>query len=459
MSALRPRRALRGGLTSVSLAMVPRCYTRAAHHHGMLPAGGASWTGRRRRPRSPRTSGKNYQQLLLGSVDVLPADMLLRQLLQARAEGRPLRVKLGVDPTAPDIHLGHTVVLRKLRQFQDLGHKAVLIIGDYTGKVGDPSGRSKSRPQLSDEVLEVNARTYVDQAAKVLDMDKVELTRNGDWLAPLRMNDVLKLTSRSRWHACSSGTISPSATRPTSPSPCSSSCTRCCRATTAWPCGPTSSWGGPIRSSTFSWAGPSWRRYGLPPQSILTVPLLVGTDGEQKMSKSYGNYVGVSDEPGDMFGKMMSIPDELMVTYMSLVTDASVREVEALQKGVADGSYHPAQAKRDLAERVVRLYHGADAAQAARAGFDRVFKEKDRPEDIAEKELPAGAVKDGKVWLPRLLTETGLVASNGEARRLIEQGGVRVDDQVITDPGADFAPEALPGVVIQVGKRKFLRIM
>ena len=199
--------------------------------------------------------------------------------------------------------------------------------------------------------------------------------------------------------------------------------------------------------------------YGLLPQSILTVPLLVGTDGEQKMSKTYGNYVGVSDEPGDMFGKLMSIPDELMVTYMSLVTDASVRDVEALHKGLADGSYHPAQAKRDLAERVVRIYHGADAAQTARAGFDRVFREKDRPEDIPEMRLPAGAVRDGKVWLPRLLTETGLVASNGEARRLIEQGGVRIDDQVAGDPGAEFDPAALPGVVLQVGKRRFLRLL
>jgi tyrosyl-tRNA synthetase len=198
--------------------------------------------------------------------------------------------------------------------------------------------------------------------------------------------------------------------------------------------------------------------YGLPPQSILTVPLLVGTDGEQKMSKSYGNYVGVSDEPGDMFGKIMSIPDDLMVTYMSLVTDATVSEVEALQKGVAEGTYHPAQAKRDLAERVVRLYHGADAGLAARAGFDRVFREKDRPEDIPEKELPAAAVKDGKVWLPRLLTEIGLVASNAEARRVIEQGGVRIDDQVVSDPGADFSPAALSGVVVQVGKRKFLKL-
>jgi len=198
--------------------------------------------------------------------------------------------------------------------------------------------------------------------------------------------------------------------------------------------------------------------YGLPPQSILTVPLLVGTDGEQKMSKSYGNYVGVNEVPGEMFGKLMSIPDELMVAYMSLVTGATVREVEEFEGGLADGTYHPAQAKRDLAERVVRLYHGPEAAIEARAGFDRVFKEKDRPTDISEVSLPEDAVRDGKVWLPRLLTETGLVSSNGEARRLIEQGGVRVDDRVVTDAGAEFGAAELSGVIVQVGKRKFLRI-
>ena len=334
-------------------------------------------------------------------------------------------------------------MLRKLRQFQDFGHTAVLIIGDYTGKVGDPSGRSKSRPQLSDEVLEANARTYVDQAAKVLDMDKVELTRNGDWLGPLRMDDVLKLTSTvtvARMLERDDFSKRYAANEPISMLEFMYPLLQgydsvAVRADVEL--------GGTDQKFNLLMGRTIMEAYGLPPQSILTVPLLVGTDGEQKMSKSYGNYVGVSDEPGDMFGKMMSIPDELMVTYMSLVTDATVREVEALQKGVADGSYHPAQAKRDLAERVVRLYHGADAALAARAGFDRVFKEKDRPEDIPEKALPPAAVQDGKVWLPRLLTETGLVTSNGEARRLIEQGGVRVDDQVVTDPGAEFDPAAL----------------
>ncbi len=406
----------------------------------------------------PAEIREEYEQLLLGSVDVLPEGMLLRQLLQARTENRPLRVKLGVDPTAPDIHLGHTVVLRKLRQFQDFGHTAVLIIGDYTGKVGDPSGRSKSRPRLSDDVLEVNARTYVDQAAKVLDMDRVELTRNGDWLGPLRMNDVLRLTSlvtvarmlerddfSKRYQA--NEAISMLEFMYPLLQGYDSVAVRA-----------DLELGGTDQKFNLLMGRTIMEGYGLPPQSILTVPLLVGTDGEQKMSKSYGNYVGVNDQPGDMFGKIMSIPDELMLTYLSLVTDASVREVETFESRLGSGEYHPAQAKRDLAERVVRLYHGPEAALQARAGFDRVFKEKDRPEDIPELGLPAGALRDGRVWLPRLLTETGLVGSNGEARRLIEQGGVRVDDRAITDPGTEFSPEDLAGVILQVGKRKFLRI-
>jgi tyrosyl-tRNA synthetase len=401
---------------------------------------------------------EEYRQLLLGSVDVLPAEMLIRQLTQARAQGRPLRIKLGVDPTAPDIHLGHTVVLRKLRQFQDFGHQAVLIIGDYTGKVGDPSGRSKSRPRVSDEELEANARTYVDQAAKVLDMGKVELTRNSDWLGPLRMDEVLRLTATvtvARMLERDDFSNRYAANEPIS------------MLEFMYPLlqGYDSvavrsdvELGGTDQKFNLLMGRTIMEAYGLPPQSVLTVPLLVGTDGEQKMSKSYGNYVGVSDPPEDMFGKLMSIPDELMVTYMSLVTGATVREVDAFEGGLRDGTYHPAQAKRDLAERVVGLYHGAEGASAARAGFDRVFKEKDRPEFIPEATLPAGAIREGKVWLPRLLTETGLVSSNGQARRLIEQGGVRLNDRVVSDVEAEFEPVALSGVVLQVGKRKFLRI-
>ena len=401
---------------------------------------------------------EEYEQLLLGSVDVLPAEMLLRQLVQARSEGRPLRVKLGVDPTAPDIHLGHTVVLRKLAQFQAFGHRAVLIIGDYTGKVGDPSGRSKARPQLSDEELEENARTYVDQAAKVLDMDKVELTRNGDWLGPLRMNEVLKLTSTVTVARMLERDDFSKRYLANEPISMLEFMYPLLQGYDSVAVRADIELGGTDQKFNLLMGRTIMEAYGVPPQSVLTVPLLVGTDGEQKMSKSYGNYVGVSDAPTDMFGKLMSIPDELMPTYMSLVSDAGFREVQAFERGLADGSYHPAQAKRDLAERIVRLYHGADSASTARAEFDRVFREKDRPETIPEIPLPATAVRDGRVWLPRLLTETGLVSSNGDARRVIEQGGVRIDDVVMNDVNTEIDAGDLAGAVLQVGKRKFLRI-
>ena len=411
-----------------------------------------------RPPVVPDEVHDEYQELLLGSVDTLPSEELLRQLVNARAAGRPLRVKLGVDPTAPDIHFGHTVVLRKLAQFQEFGHQAVLIIGDYTAKVGDPSGRSKLRPRLSDEDISENARTYVEQAAKVLDMDRAELVWNGEWLGPLRMDEVLRLTATttvarmlerddfSRRYVANEPISMLEFMYPLLQGYDSVAV----RADVEL--------GGTDQKFNLLMGRNIMEAYGLPPQSILTVPLLVGTDGEQKMSKSYGNYIGVNDLPENMFGKVMSIPDELMVIYTELLSGATRREVEDLERSLADGTLHPAQAKRHLAEKLVALYHGAEAAAGARAHFDRVFKEKDRPEVIAEAELPAEAVKDGRVWLPRLLTALGLAASNGEARRLIEQGGVRMDDVVLTDSTTELELAALQGVVIQVGKRKFLRL-
>jgi len=407
---------------------------------------------------APAEVRDEYQELLLGSVDALPANELLRQLVRARAESRPLRVKLGVDPTAPDIHLGHTVVLRKLAQFQTFGHQAVLIIGDYTAKVGDPSGRSKLRPRLSEEEIAANAVTYVDQAAKVLDMDKVELTRNGDWLSPLRMDEVLRLTATvtvarmlerddfSRRYLTNEPISMLEFMYPLLQGYDSIAV----RADVEL--------GGTDQKFNLLMGRTIMEAYGAPPQSILTVPLLVGTDGEQKMSKTYGNYIGVNDPPDEMFGKMMSIPDELMVTYCSLLTGAGGREVEALERGLQDGSYHPAQAKRDLAEKLVSLYHSSALAAQARGHFDRLFKEKDRPEVVPEAPVPADAVRDGRVWLPRLLTGLGLASSNAEARRLVEQGGVRLDDAVLDDAEAEFDAEALRGAVLQVGKRKFVRL-
>jgi tyrosyl-tRNA synthetase len=407
----------------------------------------------------PSEVREEYEELLLGSVDVLPEQELLRQLAKARAEGRPLRVKLGVDPTAPDIHFGHTVVLRKLAQFQRYGHTAVLIIGDYTAKVGDPSGRSKMRPRLSDGQISANAVTYVEQAAKVLDMDKVELTRNGDWLGPLRMDEVLRLTATvtvARMLERDDFSRRYQANEPISMLEFMYPLLQgydsvAVRADVEL--------GGTDQKFNLLMGRTIMEAYGLAPQSILTVPLLVGLDGEQKMSKSYGNYVGVHDAPEEMFGKIMSIPDSLMVMYWSLLTGAGRREVESIGRRLESGEYHPAAAKRDLAERLVTLYHSGEAAEGARAYFDRVFREKDRPEEIPEASVPAEVVQNGLVWLPRLLTALSLASSNGEARRLIEQGGVRLNDETVQDPSVELDLGALRGAVVQVGKRKFMRIV
>ncbi len=402
---------------------------------------------------------EEYEELLLGSVDVLPEQELLHQLARARAEGRPLRVKLGVDPTAPDIHFGHTVVLRKLAQFQRFGHTAVLIIGDYTAKVGDPSGRSKTRPRLLDEEISANAHTYVEQAAKVLDMDKVELTRNGDWLGPLRMDEVLRLTATVTVARMLERDDFSRRYRANEPISMLEFMYPLLQGYDSVAVRADIELGGTDQTFNLLMGRTIMEAYGLSPQSILTVPLLVGLDGEQKMSKSYGNYVGVHDAPEDMFGKIMSIPDSLMVMYWSLLTGAGRREVESVERRLEAGEYHPAEAKRDLAERLVTLYHSPDAAQGARGHFDRLFREKDRPAEIPETSLPAEAVLNGLVWLPRLLTALGLASSNAEARRLIEQGGVKLDDETVRDSCLELDLGALKGMVVQVGKRKFARIV
>jgi tyrosyl-tRNA synthetase len=402
---------------------------------------------------------EEYKELLLGSVDVLPEGELLRQLIRAKTEGRPLRVKLGVDPTAPDIHLGHTVVLRKLAQFQRFGHTVVLIIGDYTAKVGDPSGRSKSRPRLSDEEISANAVTYVEQAAKVLDMDKTELIRNGEWLGPLRMDEVLNLTAMVTVARMLERDDFSRRYLTNEPISMLEFMYPLLQGYDSVAVRADIELGGTDQKFNLLMGRTIMEAYGLPPQSILTMPLLVGTDGEQKMSKSYGNYIGVCDAPEEMFGKVMSIPDSLMLNYWSLLTGAGKHEVDTVQRGLEEGTYHPAEAKRDLAEKLVCLYHSADAARGARAHFDRVFREKDKPVDMPEAPLPAEAVVEGKVWLPRLLTLTGLASSNGEARRLLEQRGVKVNDVVITDPKAELELDTLHGAVVQVGKRKFLRLI
>lgn len=406
----------------------------------------------------PAAVQEEWEELVLGAVDVLPQGGLLEQLVRSRAEGRPLRVKLGVDPTAPDIHLGHTVVLRKLAQFQSFGHTAVLIIGDYTGKVGDPSGRSKTRPTLSEEELARNAQTYVEQAAKVLDMEKAELVSNSDWLSALCMNDVLRLTSTVTVARMLERDDFSKRYEKNEPISMLEFMYPLLQGYDSVAVRADIELGGTDQKFNLLMGRTIMESYGLPGQGVMTLPLLVGTDGEQKMSKSYGNYVGVTEAPEEMFGKVMSIPDTAMETYWSLLTGASKSELDDVKDRLAAGEYHPAVAKRDLAERIVSLYHGAGAGLDARSHFDRVFKEKDQPEDMKSVAVPVEVVVDGRVWVPRLLTALGLVSSNGEARRVMQQSGVKVDGEVLSDPGAEVDASALSGVVLQVGKRKFVKL-
>jgi tyrosyl-tRNA synthetase len=396
--------------------------------------------------------------LLKGTSDVIPPDELREKLTRSLREGGPLRVKLGIDPSRPDLHLGHAVVLRKLRLFQDLGHTAVLIIGDFTGRVGDPSGQSETRPFLSEDEIEANARTYFDQAGRVLDMDRTEVRRNSEWLAGLTMADILRLTSaytvarmlerddfRDRYRAGHSISVVeflyPLLQAMDSVS---------VRADVEM--------GGTDQTFNLLVGRDIQREFGQEPQVVFTLPLLEGTDGVRKMSKSYDNFVGLTDPPSEMFGKLMRVPDHLIPKFLLLCTDLPTDEVESVRSGMAEGTIHPATAKRRLAREVVDLYHGPGAGRLAEERFDLIHREHRVPDDVPEVALPAELAGHDQVWVPRLLSLLGLASSNSEGRRLVEQGGVRIDGAPITEAEAEVDVRSLLGRVVQVGPRRFVRV-
>jgi tyrosyl-tRNA synthetase len=387
--------------------------------------------------------------LTSGIADLVPAADMRKKL----AKGTPLRIKLGVDPTAPDLHLGHAVPLRKLRQFQDLGHTVVLIIGDFTALIGDPSGRNSTRPPLTMDQINENAQTYVAQAFKILDPDKTELRRNSEWLGELGFADILRLTSQftvarilerddfSKRYAAQQSISLHEFLYPMA------------QAYDSVAIEADVELGGTDQLFNLLAGRELMEKSGMDPQCALTLPLLEGTDGVQKMSKSYGNYIGLTDAPDDMFGKVMSIPDELMVKYYRLCTSMPVDDIDQLEADLAAGAVHPNQVKRALGRDIVSLYHDADAAQAAEDAFDRVFKEHQVPVDIAE----IAVALDDDVYVPGLLQELGLVASAGEGRRMIDQGGVRVGGAQLEPRVYNYARTHVEGLVFQVGKRKFAR--
>ena len=393
-----------------------------------------------------------------GAAEIIPEDELEAKLVRSARDGHPLRIKLGIDPSAPDLHLGHAVVLGALRRFQDLGHLAVLIVGDFTGRVGDPSGQSDTRPMLAPDALEANAKTYLEQADRVLDLERAEVRRNSEWLGGLRFDDVARLASVLTVARLLERDDFAGRYREGRPISLSEFLYPLMQGYDSVAVEADVELGGTDQTFNLLVGRDVQRAHGQQPQVAFTVPLLPGTDGVRKMSKTFGNHVGLTEPPEEQFGKTMSIPDDLIATWFRLCTRLELEELDGIERGLAEGTLHPAEAKRRLAAEIVTRYHGAEAAGVAEERFDRVHRQHEVPDEVPESAIPPDAVHDGRVWLPRLLATTGLASSNADARRLIEQGGVRLDGEVVKDPDAEFKADELSGRVLQVGRRRFVRL-
>lgn len=390
-----------------------------------------------------------------GAAGLTPLEAMKKKL----DRGTPLNIKLGVDPTSPDLHIGHAVPLRKLRQFQDLGHEVTLIIGDGTAMIGDPSGRDTTRPQLSAEQIDANARTYMDQAMKVLDPEKTKVVHNRDWIFDLDLAELLGLLSNFTVARILERDDFSNRYHNQQPIAMHEFIYPIMQAYDSVVIKADVELGGNDQLFNLLAGRELMEKRGMEPQVCLTLPLLEGLDGVRKMSKSYGNYVGLTDEPADMFGKIMSIPDELMPKYYRLATALPVAEVDEIEAGLAAGELDPNQSKRRLAREIIKIYHDEQAAADAEEQFDRVFKAHGVPEDIEVFDI---ALEDdpekGGAYLPKLLADLKLVASGGEGRRMIDQGGVKVNGEVVAKGTYHMPASELAGATLQVGKRKWAKL-
>ncbi|PZD93819.1 tyrosine--tRNA ligase [Paenibacillus sambharensis] len=391
-----------------------------------------------------------------GVVEIVPEEDLREKIAGSIVSGKPLKIKLGLDPSAPDIHVGHTVVLHKLRQFQELGHVVQLLIGDFTGRIGDPTGKSETRKQLSEEDVKHNAETYQKQIFKILDPALTTVHYNSEWLAPLTFADVVNLAAKltvARMLERDDFTKRYQSGQPISIHeffyPLMQGYD-----SVALDC--DIELGGTDQKFNLLMGRTLQKEYGKQTQAAIMLPLLEGLDGVNKMSKSLGNYIGIDEAPNEIYGKSMSIPDELMAKYYELATDLSNEELQQLKAGLENGTVHPRDAKMNLAKTFVRMYHGEEAAQAAEQHFVTVFQQRALPDDIAEVEVPAAELEDGQIRIVKLLTVLGLQSSGSEARRSVQQGAVKINEEKIDDPNAAITPKS--GDVIQVGKRKFAKI-
>ena len=392
--------------------------------------------------------------LTAGTVDVISEADLKKKL----SAGKPLRVKLGIDPTASDIHLGFTVVLRKLRQFQDLGHTAVLIIGDFTAQVGDPTGRSVTRPPLTQEQVDAHAATYVEQVQSILDFTpgRIEIVRNSEWLSKIDMAGVLRLMSQTTLARILERDDFTKRYQESSPISLSELVYPLMQGWDSVQVRADVELGGTDQLFNNLMGRQLQVAEGQAPQVVIATPLLEGLDGVKKMSKSLGNYIGIAEAPGEQFGKLMSIPDALMPRYFALTTGWLPERVAAIVASIESGELAPVAAKRLLARTIVDLYHGEGAGKSAEDEFDRIFKDGSAPTDVQEFVITSG---EFPITLARLLATAGLATSNKEGRRKIEQGGVRIEGEKVTDPDVEVTGDEINGKLLQLGKRAWARII
>ncbi len=390
-----------------------------------------------------------------GAAEIIPEADLKAKLEDSLKTGKPLRAYLGVDPTAPDIHLGHTVVLRKLKHFQDLGHTAIFLIGDFSAMIGDPTGQSETRPPLTREQVDANAKTYLAQVFKLLDPHKTEVRYNSEWLDKLSSYDVVRLCGHYRLARMLEREDFRSRLLNNQPISVHELLYPLLTAYDAVVLKSDVEVGATEQKLNLLVHRDIQREYGLTSEVALTMPILVGLDGRRKMSKTLGNYIGITESATDIFGKLMSIPDELMWTYYDLVTDRTPEEIATLKKEVSSGAVHPMDAKMRLAQEVISGFHGEEAARKAAENFQRVFRDRQAPTELELQRITRGPAKK----LATLLAELKLAPSKSEAGRLIEQGGVEIDGVRVDDPRKDIDLSKSAEFLLRAGKKKFVRII
>ena len=403
------------------------------------------------------TVDEQFIAIKRGTLEIVPEEALKAKLKKAQDTNKPLRIKLGLDPTAPYIHLGHAVVLRKMRQFQDFGHEVCIIIGDFTAMIGDPSGKSITRPQLTEDEIKENAKTYYDQYCLILDPEKTNVVFNSEWLGKLNFADVIKIVSKVTVARILERDDFATRLAENRPISMHELLYPVCQAYDSVELHSDVELGGTDQKFNILMGRDLQTQYGQEEQIGLFMPILPGLDGVQKMSKSLGNYIGITDEPEDMFGKVMSLSDDMMPTYFELCTDVPLPEIETIKQDLTAGKVHPMDVKKRLAREIVGIYHSTEAAKKAQEEFERVFSQREVPEDMPEVALSNDDLVDGKIPLVKLVAKAKLSGSNSESRRLIDQGAVSIDGQKITDQSAMV--QVADGQVLRVGRLRFARLL